>query len=95
MKKFVSPIALLAVLLSAVAAQAVQFDVLDPGYTQQIFAGPLPAGAAPGMVWTSSGNMLIKSGTDILEYTPTTNTYNGTSVHPVAVTHNIPGLLPG
>jgi len=95
MKWLTVGIGLWAILLLAAAGNAVQFDYLDPGYTQQIFAGPLPAGAAPGMVWTSGGNMLIKSGTTILKYSLGTTTYNGTSVHPVAVTHNIPGLFAG
>ena len=87
--------AILAVLLVSAAAHAVQFDYLDPGFDQQIFAGPLPAGAAPGMVWTLGGNLLIKSGTSILEYSLTTVSYNSTNVHPVAVPHNIPGLFTG
>jgi hypothetical protein len=75
------------------AANAVQFDSLDPGFTQQIVIGPLTGGG--GITWTSGGNMLVKDGANILEYSLGTTTYNGTSVHPVAVTHNIPGLLSG
>ncbi len=75
------------------AARAVQFDYLDPGFTQQIVIGPLTGGG--GITWTSGGNMLVKDGANILEYSLGTTTYNGTNVHPVAVTHNIPGLLSG
>jgi hypothetical protein len=84
---------MLAVLFFAAAAHAVQFDYLDPGYVQQIYTGPLTG--APGMVWTSGGNLLNKDGANILEYSLATTVYNGTNVHPVAVTHNIPGLLSG
>ncbi|MHB9035899.1 MAG: PEP-CTERM sorting domain-containing protein [Armatimonadota bacterium] len=93
MKKLTVIFVMLAALLLAVTAHAVQFDYLAPGYTQQIFVGPLTG--APGMVWTSGGNLLIKDGVNILEYSLTTTVYNGTNVHPVAVTHNIPGLLSG
>jgi hypothetical protein len=85
--------ATLAVLFSATAVSAVQFDYLDPGFTQQIVIGPLTGGG--GITWTAGGNMLVKDGANILEYGPTTNVYNGTNVHQLAVTHAIPGLLSG
>jgi hypothetical protein len=85
--------AMLAVSLSATTARAVQFDYLDSGFTQQIVIGPLTGGG--GITWTSGGNMLVKDGANILEYSLSTTLYNGTNVHPVAVTHNIPGLLSG
>jgi hypothetical protein len=75
------------------AANAVQFDYLDPGFTQQIVIGPLNGGG--GITWTSGGNMLVKDGANILEYSLGTTVYNGTNVHPIAVTHTIPGLFSG
>ncbi len=95
MRKLACACLFVTTVLAASVAHAVQFDYIAPGFNQQIFAGPLPAGTAPGMVWTSGGNMLLKSGGNILEYSLGTTVYNGTSVHPVAVTHNIPGLFAG
>ena len=77
-------------MLSA-TANAVQFDYLASGFTQQIFTGPLVGG--PGMAWTSSGNLLTRNGSDIIEYSPTQNTtYQGTNLHGSTVTHTISGL---
>lgn len=86
-------LAVLATLAVAPAARAVQFDYLAPGFNQQIVIGPLTGGG--GITWTSGGNMLVKDGANILEYSLGTTVYNGTNVHPVAITHNIPGLLSG
>jgi hypothetical protein len=72
-------------------AWAVQFPVLDPGYTQEIYTGPLVGG--PGMAWTSTNQLLTRNGSDILEYSPTQNTtHQGTSLHGVTATHTISGL---
>lgn len=72
-------------------AWAVQFPVLDPGYTQEIYTGPLVGG--PGMAWTSTNQLLTRNGSDILEYSLTQNTtHQGTSLHGVTATHTISGL---
>jgi hypothetical protein len=88
--------AIQAVLFFAAAAHAVQFDYLDPGFTQQIYTGPLVGG--PGMAWTSAGNLLTKAGSNILEYSLTQNaTYQtspgpATPIHSSIATHTISGL---
>ncbi|MDP9175275.1 MAG: hypothetical protein M3O30_15620 [Planctomycetota bacterium] len=72
-------------------AQAGQYPTLDPNYTQQIYTGPLVGG--PGMAWTTSGDLLTRNGSNILEYSPTQNTtYQGTSLHGTIATHVISGL---
>ena len=78
----------------AAPAKAVQFNVLDPGYDQQIFTGPLVVGGEAGMTFTNSGALLTRVGSSIREYslTATTNAYQGTSLHLLATTHNISGL---
>jgi hypothetical protein len=82
----------LAVLGFAVSAHAVQFPFLDSTYTQSIFTGPLPVGAGGSMAWTSGGNMLVKYGSNILEYSTSSSAiHNGTSVHPYTL-HSITGL---
>jgi len=81
---------MLAVLLSAAAAQANQFPYLDPAYVQEIYTGPLVG--APG-AWTSGGNLLVKNGSNILEYSLTQNAvHQGTNIHGVIATHSISGL---
>jgi len=73
---------------------AVQYPNLAPGYTQEIYTGPLQGG--PGMAWTSNNHLLTRNGSTLLEYSPTQNTtYNSTSLHGVIATHPITGLDPG
>jgi hypothetical protein len=86
--------ATLAVLLIAPAAHAVQFSYLDPGYSQQIYAGPLTPNQEAGMAWTAGGNLLTRAGSTIIEHNLTANaSYQGTSLHGVVPpTHTIPGL---
>ena len=84
-------LAVLGALLFAGPAFAVQFDYLDPGYTQEIYTGPLVGG--PGMAWTSGGNLLNRNGADVLEYSLTQNAvHQGTNVHGSIATHTIAGL---
>ncbi len=91
MKKLTVSSAMLAVLVVSAAAHAAQFSYLAPNYTQEIYTGPLVGG--PGMAWTSSGNLLSRNGSDILEYSLTQNAvHQGTPIHDVIVTHTITGL---
>jgi hypothetical protein len=86
---------LASLLLATASASAVQFSFLDPGYTQQIYAGP--GVGIPG-AWTATNQMLARGNTssDILEYSATQNTvYQGTNLHGVAATHTITGLASG
>ena len=81
----------LAIFSSIRDAHAVQYPTLDPGYTQEIYTGPLVGG--PGMAWTSTNQLLTRNGSDILEYSPTQNgTHQGTSIHTAIATHTITGL---
>ena len=90
-KSLPAVVLLLATHLAAYPAHAVQFDYLAPGFTQQIYTGPLVGG--PGMAWTSGGNLLTRNQSDILEYSLTQNTtHQGTSLHGSTVTHTISGL---
>lgn len=74
-------------------ARAIQFSYLDPNYSQQIFAAPLTPNQEAGMTWTSSGSLLTRAGSKILEHSLTQNaTVNGTNVHGVVVSHPITGL---
>src|SRR6478609_7561915 len=78
-------------LLSGMPALAVQYSSLDPGYTQQIYTGPLVGG--PGMAWTSTNQLLTRNGSDILEYSFAQNAvHQGTSIHSSIATHSISGL---
>jgi hypothetical protein len=84
--------AMLVVSLFAAEASAVQYPVLDPGYTQEIYTGPLQSGEG-GMAWTSGGNFLTRRGSDIIEHSLTQNTvYQGTNLHGAIATHTIAGL---
>lgn len=84
---------LLAATLIASPAHAVHFSYLDPGYVQEIYAGPLIVGQEAGMAWTTANNLLTRAGSSIIEYSPTQNTtYQGTSLHGVIATHAIAGL---
>lgn len=84
---------ILAATLIANPATAVQFSYLDPGYTQEIYAGPLTPGQEAGMAWTVGGNLLTRAGSSIIEYNLTQNaTYNGTTLHGSIATHAITGL---
>jgi hypothetical protein len=75
------------------AAQAVQFSVLDPGYSQEIFTTPLSLGGEAGMAWTTGGNLLTRNGSSIIEYNLNQNTsHQGTNVHGPLNTHPIAGL---
>lgn len=88
--RLVAPLMAAAMAIAA-AAYAGQFDFLDTGFVQQIFTGPLVGG--PGMAWTSSGNLLTRNGSDILEYSLTQNAvHQGTNVHSSTVTHTVTGL---
>ena len=81
--------------LAAAPAMAVQFTYLDPGYVQEIYAGPNVG--LPG-AWTSTNEMLARKSNvpDILEYSATQNTvYQGTNLHGVTATHTIAGLAMG
>jgi hypothetical protein len=79
------------------AARAVQFNVLDPGYNQQIYTR-ITNGQEAGMAWTSTGMLLTRSGSDIFEHSLTQNTsFQGsptpaTPLHGVTTIHNIAGL---
>ena len=85
-------LALAAGLGPVTVVQATQFSYLDAAYQQEIYTGPLVGG--PGMAWTSSGNLLTRDGSTLLEYSPTANgTHLGTSIHTVIATHIISGLL--
>ena len=76
----------------ACTAQAAQFPVLDPGYVQEIYTGPLLPQEG-GTAWTSSGNFLTRDGSNIIEYSLTQNlVHQGTNVHGAIVTHPISGL---
>ena len=78
-------------IFSGVAMGASQYPVLDPGYTQEIYTGPLVGG--PGMAWTVSNDLLTRNGSDILEYSPTQNaTHNGAAIHGTIATHTVTGL---
>jgi hypothetical protein len=81
-----------AVLSFAAAAQAFQYPFLGPGYTQEIYTGPLQSGEG-GTAWTSSGNLLTRRGSDIIEHSLTQNAvHQGTNLHGVIATHTIAGL---
>ncbi len=82
----------LASLFVASRAHAAQYPVLDPGYTQEIYTGPLVGG--PGMAWTSTGQLLTRNGSTILEYSATQipPQHQGTSLHLTVASHPITGL---
>ncbi len=85
-------LALAAGLGPVTVAHATQFSYLDAAYQQEIYNGPLVGG--PGMAWTSSGNLLTRNGSQLLEYSPTTDSaYLSTGIHSVIATHNIAGML--
>jgi hypothetical protein len=92
MNKIVVTSLALVVLFFSAAAHAVQFDYLAPGFSQEIYTGPLASG--PGMAWSGAGNLLTRNGSDILEYslTQVPLAHQGTNLHPQTVTHTIPGL---
>lgn len=73
-------------------ACAIQFPSLAPGYTQEIYTGPLVGG--PGMAWTSANALLSRNGSDIIEYNlaQTINAHQGTNLHTTAATHTVTGL---
>ncbi|HEY2893398.1 MAG TPA: PEP-CTERM sorting domain-containing protein [Pirellulales bacterium] len=87
-----SMLSAIALFLSGgVPALAVQYTSLDPGYTQEIYTGPLVGG--PGMAWTSTNQLLTRNGSDILEYSFAQNAiHQGTSIHSSIATHSIAGL---
>lgn len=80
-------------MIIASSANAAQFSYLDPGYVQEIYAGPLTPNQEAGMAWTVGGNLLTRAGSSIIEYNLTQNTtYQGTSLHGAIATHAISGL---
>ena len=82
-----------AVLFLATESNATQFNVLDPGYVQEIYAAPLTPNQEAGMAWTSSNHLLTRAGSTIVEYGLTQNAVvNGTNVHASIATHPISGL---
>jgi hypothetical protein len=92
MKPFAIGSTLLVMLCFAAVAQADQYPILAPGYTQEIFTGPLQSGEG-GTAWTSNGNLLTRRGSDIIEYNLTQNlVHQGTNVHGAIATHAITGL---
>ena len=83
-----------AVLFLATGAHATQFNVLDPGYVQEIYAAPLTPNQEAGMAWTSANHLLTRAGSTIVEYGLTQNAVvNGTNVHASIATHPITGLV--
>ena len=91
MKKTLLLITCVGLSMGTSSAFAVQFPTLDPAYVQEIYTGPLVGG--PGMAWTTSGALLTRNGSDILEYSLSQNTvHQGTNVHGF-VTHTISGLF--
>lgn len=92
-KFLVAAPAVAAALLGGSPAHAIQFSYLDPGYVQEIYAGPLVPGAEAGMAWTTGNNLLTRNGSSIIEYSLTQNTvYQGTNLHGVIATHSVTGL---
>lgn len=81
------------VFICARASYAVQFNILAPGYVQEIYAAPLTPNQEAGMAWTSSNHLLTRAGSTIVEYGLTQNAVvNGTNVHASIATHPIAGL---
>jgi len=87
-------------LFFAAAAHAVQFDTIDPGYSQEIYAAPLVP-LEGGMAWIGSGTgsiLLTRAGSNIYEHSLAPNTnYQvspgpATPLHGVTLTHPISGL---
>ena len=82
--------------LAPATAPADQFDYLAPGFSQEIYTGPLVGG--PGMAWSNGGNLLTRDGSTIIEYSLTQDaTYQGspppaTPIHSSIATHTISGL---
>ena len=88
--------ALVAIMLLATPAHAIQFSYLDAGYVQEIYAGPLLVGQEAGMAWTVGNNLLTRGGSNIYEYSLTQNTvHQGTPLHGQIATHTITGLNSG
>lgn len=75
------------------SAHAQHFAVLDPGYQQEIYTGPLQAGEG-GFAWTNSGSLLTRWGSNIVEYNAaaTANLHQGTTAHGVNTVHPVAGL---
>ncbi|MEI6913560.1 MAG: hypothetical protein WCL39_00335 [Armatimonadota bacterium] len=85
--------AVIAGMLCATAAHSGPFSYLDSGFTQEIYAAPLTPNQEAGMAWTSSGNLLTRAGSTIIEYKPTQSAGpQGTNVHGVLTSHPISGL---
>jgi hypothetical protein len=67
---------------------------VDPNYNSQIYAGPIGSEAVGA--WTLSGHLLTRGSNYINEWDPTnTSVHQGTSVHNLIATHNVPNLAPG
>ena len=95
-KSRLSASALVATMLLANSAHAIQFSYLDAGYVQEIYAGPLLVGQEAGMAWTVGNNLLTRGGSNIYEYNLTQNTvHQGTPLHGQIATHTIAGLNSG
>ena len=75
------------------SATAAQFANLDSNYQQQIFTGALHSGEG-GFAWTSTGALLTRWGSNIVEYdlNQTPNLHQGTNAHAVQTVHPVPGL---
>ena len=79
-----------AALFLATEARAVQFDVLNSPYVQEIYAAPLTPNQEAGMAWTSSNHLLTRAGSTIVEYGLTqTAVVNSTNVHAPIATHPV------
>jgi hypothetical protein len=92
-KALLSAPVLVAAMLGASPAYAIQFSYLDPGYVQEIYSGPLIVGQEAGMAWTVGNNLLTRGGSNIYEYSLTQNTnHQGTPLHGQIATHTVSGL---
>ena len=86
-------VAVMVVLGGSGVARAVEFNYLDPGYSQEIFTGPLQPSEG-GFAWTPSGALLTRVGSSVVEYNlaQTANLHMGTNAHAVNTVHPVSGL---
>lgn len=98
LKRFIAPGVLSAALLLGAgvnSASADQYSYLEPGLTQDIFTGPLPADWGPGFSWSAAGNLILRSNNMMSEYSLTDDAVvNGTAVHSYT-SHAVSGLSSG